>query len=402
MNRLLEKIRKNQKMVMIISIICLLVVSFAMTYAYYQRTVFGTKKQIITVGELKLELEEDENNLEITNAFPTADEVGMLQEPFTFRLINDDTGALKYNIKLTDITTAPNYIEKEITRYGLEKNGSIQYGYISDLTDSIIDSGLIAPGKTIEYTLRIWIAEEVEEDESYAYKTASYRIDLESSIEAEPVDISIVWNYTGNNTLTEFPEKDSGYYISSVECDNSNGMWNDYDWNLEVDYQGEPTTCTLTIEDGESQGTYQTEIDALEDEVLEYQNQLEDEDAAKQAIVNGINGAYPASTRVSTSSSWTDLANYIKTKMYLYKATQEGSVSHILSGSSSGSNTSASGTVTFPTAYSSTPTVTASASGAQHAQCTVSISNVTTTSFKYTVSNNAAGTGTCTVNWFSY
>ncbi len=48
---------------------------------------------------------EDENNLTITNALPMHDEVGMIQDTFTFRLQNKGTTSVNYKVKLVDITT---------------------------------------------------------------------------------------------------------------------------------------------------------------------------------------------------------------------------------------------------------------------------------------------------------
>ena len=65
----------------------------------------GEKKQVITVGELSLELLEDKSNLTITDALPMYDEVEMTQEPFTFRVVNNSSIPLNYIVRPIDITT---------------------------------------------------------------------------------------------------------------------------------------------------------------------------------------------------------------------------------------------------------------------------------------------------------
>lgn len=101
--------KKNKKMVIrIVALVFLVFVAFfGISYAAITIILSGSKNQIIKVGVLDLVLEEDNNNLNIENAYPTADEVAMIQEdPFTFRLVNNGSSTVRYKIKLVDITPA--------------------------------------------------------------------------------------------------------------------------------------------------------------------------------------------------------------------------------------------------------------------------------------------------------
>ena len=98
--------QKRQIAKITVFITSIFVIFMSVTYAFINVTLSGTKRQVITAGDLSLVLEEDENNLTIENALPMYDEVGMVQEePFTFRLVNNGVTSMSYTIKLVDITT---------------------------------------------------------------------------------------------------------------------------------------------------------------------------------------------------------------------------------------------------------------------------------------------------------
>ena len=66
-----------------------------------------------------------------------------------------------YILKLTDITTGDK-LDKSIVKYGLTKNGVGQPALLSTLPeDGTIDSGVIGDKETIEYSLRLWIKDDV-------------------------------------------------------------------------------------------------------------------------------------------------------------------------------------------------------------------------------------------------
>ena len=117
---------KPKKYFIIFGAILLLIGAIGGTYAFINLTLLGNKRQVITAGILSLQLLEDENNLTIQNALPMYDEVGMIQDPFTFRLINNGTATAKYKLKLVDIT--PSAEEHKCSEYGVtESSGSLYY-----------------------------------------------------------------------------------------------------------------------------------------------------------------------------------------------------------------------------------------------------------------------------------
>ena len=177
----------NNKKIIKTSVLAISVfaIILSVTYAFINVTLQGEKKQVITTGNLDLVLDEDENNLTITDALPMYDEVGMMQDAFTFRIINNTTTDTNYILKLTDITTG-DALDKTIVKYGLTKNGVGEPALLSTLPDDgTVDSGTIGNKEIIEYSLRLWIDASVTDNSLISGKTLSYRVDLEINQEVE-------------------------------------------------------------------------------------------------------------------------------------------------------------------------------------------------------------------------
>jgi len=175
---------KGQKKIQFIKIsifiISIFVIFLSVTYAFINFTLKGEKKQDVIVGNLQLDLIEDENNITLTNALPMYDQVGMLQSPFTFRLVNKTEISTNYILKLVDITTGEKLQTSDV-KYYLTKDGTGVPDLLSTLTNGQVDSGTISGNQTIEYTLRLWIDASVTENSRILGKSLSYRIDVEAS-----------------------------------------------------------------------------------------------------------------------------------------------------------------------------------------------------------------------------
>lgn len=153
------------------------VIFLSVTYAFINQTIFGTKRQVITSSTLSIELEE-ENAIAIQNAMPLYDEVGKIQEPFHFRLINNSNYRVNYILHLVDTTDSTkeklNY--QDVKYYLTKDDQELKLEWLSERTDDIIDQGTILANQTIEYSLRLWIDSRVEDSERIDNKTLSLRL----------------------------------------------------------------------------------------------------------------------------------------------------------------------------------------------------------------------------------
>ncbi len=159
--------------------VSVLIILFGISYAFLNIRLQGEKKQVISSGELSLELAEDNNNLTISNALPMYDEVGMIQEPFTFRLVNNGDIPINYIVGLVDVTTGEK-LDTDIVKYGLTKDGVNTIDLLFHLENGQIDSGMIEGGQTINYELRLWIDSDVEDETLIKEKSLSYKIGVEA------------------------------------------------------------------------------------------------------------------------------------------------------------------------------------------------------------------------------
>lgn len=161
-----------------IFITSIFVIFLSISYAFINQTLTGTKRQVITSGNLELELKEG-NAITLENALPMYDEVGMIQDAFAFSVTNKTDKDTNYILKLVDIT--PEGIQKldtEIVKYGLEKDEAKSIDLLSTLKNGILDTGKISGNQTINYALRLWIDSSVEDETLINGKSLNYRVDV--------------------------------------------------------------------------------------------------------------------------------------------------------------------------------------------------------------------------------
>jgi len=171
----------KKKTIGIILGVCAFVAVISVTYAFVTKTLTGTKKVTITAGTLSLVLDE-KNEITISDALPMYDAVGMIQEEvFNFDLINETSNPTDYTIKLKKVSTGNELAESDV-KYYLTKEGVGTPALLSTLTDGVVDTGTIEGTDTIEYSLRLWINEDVTDKNAIAGKSLSYKLAVEASM----------------------------------------------------------------------------------------------------------------------------------------------------------------------------------------------------------------------------
>ncbi len=172
----MEKENKKQIAKITVFLTSIFIIFLSVTYAFINVTINGTRRQVITVGNLNIDLEEDDN-FTIDNTLPVYDEVGMLSKSFDFRLINNSDEKANYALSLEDITTGEKLSFSDV-KLGLTKNGETSISTLSDLENLMIDTGLIGGNETIEYALRLWIKDTVTDNASIQGKSLRFRIQV--------------------------------------------------------------------------------------------------------------------------------------------------------------------------------------------------------------------------------
>ncbi len=172
---------RNRNVVKVsILIASIFVFFFSISYAFLNQTVTGTKKQVITAGNLELGLVEGDT-VTLENALPVYDEVGMIQTPFTFHLTNKTEQPTNYTLRLKNVTAdEKEKLDTSLVKYGLTKDGEVVKDFLSNLKENILDKGSIPGNGTISYSLRLWIDSSVEDEILIKDKTLSYKIEVEA------------------------------------------------------------------------------------------------------------------------------------------------------------------------------------------------------------------------------
>lgn len=170
---------------LLVTILGLLSLISGTSYAILRGSASDSNEQIITTGDVSLELTENYENLN-AKASILSDSEGLLQdESFEFNIKNIGSIAAYYDIKI--VNKAPEgysgqILPLEYLKAGLEINGE-EYGpfNLSEL-DGLIDSGVIYKKEIINYKLRIWLDSEREEE---LKNMTEYKAFLKLQVEAE-------------------------------------------------------------------------------------------------------------------------------------------------------------------------------------------------------------------------
>ncbi len=219
-----ESSKKNRQVAKIsVFIASIFVIFISISYAFINQTLTGTKKQVVTAGNLELELKEGEI-ITLENALPMYDEVGMIGKPFEFTLRNKTAQNADYVLKLKNLTEGTNKLDTSIVKYGLTKDESTTKDLLSNLTDNVIDTGTLTENQTVSYSLRLWIDSSVEDEAQIKGKSLSYKIEVDATLGAS-VAKSIVFDTIAENLGENCKTYDDGTDTFLVGQCSKNYVW---------------------------------------------------------------------------------------------------------------------------------------------------------------------------------
>ena len=202
--------KKNRKVtVIIISILIVLILLLAISFAFFRTQLSGTD-QIVKVGTLDLVLDETSEGINLGNAIGLSDDKGISLTPSTFKLVNNGSKAVDYTIYLDDntIEETDTRIDDKYLKYNLVKNGESSGATlltkIGSNPNRILDSGTIEGKGTNEYSLNLWITDEV--DGNYSGQVFSGKLRVEVSQERLTV-AEVLLADSANNINTTDPDQ---------------------------------------------------------------------------------------------------------------------------------------------------------------------------------------------------
>ena len=151
-----------------ILIICLGILSIiGFSYAYWRYTGVQTNKNVAVSKCLELSMDNQKDELNLTNIYPISDEEGRSLKPYTFTLTNTCTMSAEYSINL-EMLEGTTMNSKYLAT--LVNNGDINLLSSYDTTKTIIsgsiesralDTGILTPGASKEYSISLWMDKSV-------------------------------------------------------------------------------------------------------------------------------------------------------------------------------------------------------------------------------------------------
>ena len=164
----------------IVVLLLLVILVIGSTFAWFTLNLTGTKVNTIKAGSLSMVLDDKASDgILLQKAIPMSYQQGVATTEYTFTLKNNGSKG-DYTISLLDEATYTDDEGAQVTiedknrivdtkiRYILLKDGEVAEAsksmLLSEATNRVIDSGTIANGTTITYSLRIWIDSKAENE----------------------------------------------------------------------------------------------------------------------------------------------------------------------------------------------------------------------------------------------
>ncbi len=231
-------LKENKKKIVTISFVVLLIIVIGVSYAWLRTIIYGNKDVKITVDNIDLVLNEENDGIQLVNVIPTYDEDGKNGNPYKFSLENKSRIDLYYTISLIDdeealsnceTTDGSNceLLDPRDVRYEIKMGDRTFTGSLSD--SSIISYGIINSLETVDCELKVWL--NINATNEAMGKVYLGKLKVFATQQVDNPDFE-----QGNDAVNE-PEMDSnmiavkhdGYNWIKTDIDNS---WYNYDMGI--------------------------------------------------------------------------------------------------------------------------------------------------------------------------
>ncbi len=212
------KDEKKKRKILFLGIFALLIIGFS--YAFIQLTLTGSKRQVLTTGNLQLKFLE-EKSITIENALPMYDEVGMIQEDeFRFQLVNESNQDIHYVINLVETEKSKSLdptqkLTTDMVKFYLTKNETNLYkGSLKEIESENfqLDEGYIEKQTTIPYSLRFWLDSNIQDQDTIKNKSLGYKVEVRAVQEIQKVKHTLrFFSSVGEDPEDQIIYEDSTY-----------------------------------------------------------------------------------------------------------------------------------------------------------------------------------------------
>lgn len=353
-----SNIKKNRLILAIITITLVGLIGIGMSYAYWRFTAIQDKTNIGASKCFSIELANQANEINLTNAYPITDAEGRKLTPYTFTLKNTCSMSAKYNLNmemLSGTTLNSGYVAVLVNNKDIRLLSSYDAAttVIDGSTESrTLDTGTLAGNSSKDYSISLWIDEDVTLEDDILNKVFKSKIVIDAvatETAMEKIIASVdttgkcpTINSDGTVNVTS-DEATDGYVCSASDAYGTSyyyrgNVTNNYvkfadkywriiringDGTVRVIYDG-----TSVHTNGESStdrqiGTSMFNYYWKKDNVQETTNSYVYYDNAGVGYMYGNRDAIVESTEYYTSTSFTNTNTYYIAKEYTYDATTD-------------------------------------------------------------------------------
>lgn len=165
----------------------LIIISMALviggfSYAWWYLNMFQEKKNVMKFGCFTMELSNEQNKIDLINTYPISNEEGLKLKPFSFTISNTCSLFSHYTINLEilkDSTLDGKFVATRVNSEKIRTLDTFSHSTptLNDSLDSyILAEGYLGSGDSIDYSVSLWMDENVTVDDDTFYKVLNSKI----------------------------------------------------------------------------------------------------------------------------------------------------------------------------------------------------------------------------------
>ena len=166
MDKMKSLLNKNKLVLLGLSVFTLLLI-IGTSFALYQIVNTQTEENLVDVGCFNVGITKQENDINLENAYPISDEKGKSLTPFTFTLTNNCNVTGKYTVNLEvlkDSTMSTSFVKTLVNNGTISKLDALPKAETKNsgsIEARTIASGILTPNSSVDYSVSLWMDENV-------------------------------------------------------------------------------------------------------------------------------------------------------------------------------------------------------------------------------------------------
>ena len=159
-------INNKNKIVLFLGVFTLILISISFSYAYWRFTKMQEKINTATSGCFNIELTDQKDEINLTNAYPITDEQGLKLKPFSFTIHNNCSIFAHYYVNLEALegtTLDSKWVATKVNSESittLDKYATAKTTIDGSVNSHTIGEGYLGADDTVDYSVSFWMDED--------------------------------------------------------------------------------------------------------------------------------------------------------------------------------------------------------------------------------------------------